>query len=313
MNDELNLNDSSQVELDSKRFKFMTNILKGPSQQTRYMKSLEKITMDAQVSFHRLFISTFIIAVAFMLYVSKAALAGPKTLYVIVWATFVLIGVFILLVNFLLSARNRSMLSTSIILLMTPILESIRRKAKRTGDLKSIGIKNFKDGVITFTNGDVGVIYKIDGQLSLSTLPSVADAVADERARYLISRTATSQEQMLVSVKEVDTRSQIRNLKRYFDHQSGDNLRDAWTQYMADLTGEYIHKYINYEFTIAEHVIVRDIDIESLKKSVQKFEDAARAGVYAKIERITSRKELVYAVGSLAMLSKGGLIKHAKD
>lgn len=303
----------TQYEPESRRFKFMTNILKGPSQQTRYMKSLEKITMDAQVSYHRMFISIFIFAICFLMYMGKGIFAGQKTVYVIVWATLIFIGIFVILVNFLLSARSKSMLNAAITLLATPIIESIRRKAKRTGDLKSVGIKNFKDGIIHFTNGDVGVFYEIDGPLSLSALPAVADAVANERARYLVSRTATSQEQMIVSIKEIDTRSQIRNLRSYYDYKSGDDLRDAWTQYMADLTGEYIHKYINYEFTITEYVLLRDANLDSLRKSVQKFEDGARSGVYAKIRRIETRKEFIYAVGSLMMLSKGGLIKYAKD
>lgn len=312
MNEELNTQ-QNQYEPESRRFKFMANILQGPSQQTRYMKSLEKITMDAQVSYQRMFVAIFVIAVAFLLYVSKALMAGPKTMYVIVWATLMFMGLMIFLVNYLLSARGKSMLVASFVLLATPFFESIRRKSKRKGDLKSIGIKRFKNGLIEFTNGRVGVIYEIDGPLSLSTLPAVADAVASERSRYLIARTPTSQEQMIVSIKEIDTRSQVRNLRKYYDYESGDAVRDAWTKYMADLTGEYIKKYINYEFTVSEHVIVHDVDMESLRKSVQKFEDAARAGVYAKIKRIMTRKDFVYALGSLAMLSKGGLIKHAKE
>lgn len=310
MNEEIT--QQSQVEQTSKQFKFMTNILKGPTQQTRYMKSLEKITMDAQVSYHRMFIAIFVFAISFIIYLSKALMAGPKTLYVIVWATLIFIGISIILVNYLLSARTRSMLMASIVLITTPIIEHIRRKSKRVGDLKSIGIKSFDGGVIKFTNNDVGVIYEIDGPLSLSTLPAVADAVATARAQYLVARTPTSQEQMVVSIKEIDTRSQIRNLKRYFDQESGDKIRDAWTKYMSDLTGEYIHKYVNNEFTINEYVILRDIDMQSLQKSVIKFEDAARAGVYAKVKRIMTRKELIYAIGSLAMLSKKGLVKYAK-
>ena len=152
-----------------KRFKFMTNITKGAMHQTKYMKSLEKVTMDAQVSYNRLFISMCVVFGLVILYFNFA-FSGAKTAYVFLPSTLVLIGSLIIVVNYLVSSRTKSMMATALQLVMHPFLEKARRATKKQGDLKSLGIKTFNKGVIRFDEGDYGVIYKINGVLSLSAL-----------------------------------------------------------------------------------------------------------------------------------------------
>ena len=52
-----NVQTNSDNGLTSKRFKFMTNILRESKHRTKYIKSLEKFTIDAMVSFIRIFMS----------------------------------------------------------------------------------------------------------------------------------------------------------------------------------------------------------------------------------------------------------------
>ena len=92
------------------RFKMMSNIVQGAMHQTRYMKSLEKITMDAQVSYNRMFIAVGVIAFAVIFYF-QLTFASGKTGYVFIPATLILLGVAILMINFLISSRTKSMLT----------------------------------------------------------------------------------------------------------------------------------------------------------------------------------------------------------
>ena len=85
-----------------KKFKMMSNIVQGAMHQTRYMKSLEKITMDAQVAYNRMFIAMGIAALSTILYF-QLTFSGGKMGYVFIPATLTLIGIFIRVINFFMS------------------------------------------------------------------------------------------------------------------------------------------------------------------------------------------------------------------
>lgn len=300
-------NSSAQL----KRFKIMTNIIRGAMHQTRYMKSLEKITIDAQVSYNRLFIAMGCITISLFLYF-QLAFDGGKTGYVILPATLTLIAVLILLVNFLISSRTKSMLFSALRLAYHPFLERARRKTKRLGDLKTLGIKDFNKGVIHYTNGDFGLIYKIDGTLSLSALPSTANLVADAKSSYLVGRPASTQELMLVSVIENDTINQQLNLARYVQQANSGSMGDLWIKAMAIKTQEIIETRLNGEYTVIEYLILRDSSIDSLKKAAQNLDRSVSLGLYAKADRLMNRKDVVEALAPIAMLSKKGKSKYGK-
>lgn len=289
-----------------KRFKMMTNIVQGAMHQTRYMKSLEKITMDAQVSYNRMFIAVGVIAFAVIIYFQLTFGKG-KTGYVFVPATLILLGIGILMVNFLISSRTKSMLTSAGKLAFHPFIEKTRQKTKNVGDLKTLGIKKFDRGVFEFTNGDYGLIYKIDGTLSLSALPSTANMVADAKASYLIGRPASCQEMMIVSVIENDVYHQQKNLQSYIDRANTNSLSDLWIRAMAKKTQEYIATQISGEYTVIEHIILRDESLASLKKSAMNLEQSIAIGLYAKIERLTNKNDVVKALAPIAMLSKRGV------
>ena len=294
-----------------KTFKMMANIVQGAMHQTRYMKSLEKITMDAQVAYNRMFIAMGIAAFATILYF-QLTFSGGKLGYVFIPATLTLIGVFILVVNFLVSSHTKSMLTSAGKLAFHPFIESARRRTKATGDLKSLGIKEFNKGAFRFPNGDYGLIYKIDGTLSLSALPSTANAVAGAKASYLVGRPASCQESLIVSVIENTTKEQQRNLQSYIDKANSGSMGDLWIRAMAMKTQELIKARIDGEYTVVEHIILRDESISSLKKSAKNLEQSTVAGLYAKVDRLTSKADVAKALGPLAMLSKKGYNKYGK-
>lgn len=305
---------TEQVEQKrSKEFKFMTNVTKGAVHQTRYMKSLEKVTMDAQVSYMRMYIAMGIGGLFIFIFGVGALNNTQKLPYIFIPAVLILVSVFIIIVNYLISSRTKSMLVTALKLGAHPYLEGVRRKAKGLGDIKSVGIQGFKKGVITFTNGDKGVLYKIDGNLSLSTLPGVADAVANAKAQYLIARTPTSQEQMIVSISATNVQTQMAKLREYFTTETGHEMRDLWAKAMSLQIQNHITEYISDEFTVVESLIVRDKDIPTLKKSIANFEQSARSGLYANYRRIMEPSEFAELLGPLTMLSKKGRLAFGQE
>lgn len=294
-----------------KKFKMMSNIVQGAMHQTRYMKSLEKITMDAQVAYNRMFIAMGIAALSTILYF-QLTFSGGKMGYVFIPATLTLIGIFILVINFLVSSRTKSMLTSAGKLAFHPFIESTRRRTKTAGDLKSLGIKSFDKGVLKFQNGDYGLIYKIDGALSLSALPSTANMVSDAKASYLVARPASCQESMIVSVVENTTKDQQQNLQSYIDRANSGSMGDLWIQAMAKKTQELIKSRIDGEYTVIEHVILRDEDIKSLRKSADNLERSVTIGLYARVDRLTDKDEVVKVLAPLALLSKKGMKQYGK-
>lgn len=301
------------IKSQLKKFKFMTNIVKGAMHQTRYMKSLEKVTMDAQVSYNRLFMSLgagFVCVIAYFMFTFN----GAKTAYVFIPATLMLVAAFITLVNYLISSRTKSMLVTAAQLAIHPFIENTRRKSKKLGDLKSLGIEKFDKGVIKFTEGDYGVIYRINGVLSLSALPSTANAVADAKLSYLVGRPASAQESMIVSVIDNNTDKQQINLSNYYKNANSGSYGDLWIRAMAKKTQDIINTRMAGEYKVVEHLIIRDDTIMSLKKAITNFENAVNGnGLYASYDRLMSRQDVVKALAPIGLLSKKGQIIHGKD
>ena len=295
-----------------RNFKFMANIVQGAMHQTRYMKALEKITLDAQVAYTRLFMALGAGGIITLIYVNMI-FSGSKFKFIALPATLMYIAFLIIIVNFLISSRIKSMVISAGKLAFFPFIERSRRKLKKLGDLKTFGIESFSGGVIHFTNGDYGVIYKIDGVLGLSALPTTANAVADAKAGYLVGRPASSQEYMIISVVENDTRSQQINLGNFYKNVNPNDLGGLWIRAMAVKTQDIIRTRIDGEYTVIEHVILRDTSLESLKKTVLNFENAViGSGLYAGYDRLKDINEVIIALSPLAMLSKKGQVKNGR-
>ena len=128
-----------------------------------------------------------------------------------------------------------------------------------------------------------------------------------------MGRPASSQEYMIISVVENDTKSQQINLGNFYKNANPNDLGGLWIRAMTVKTQDIIKTRIDGEYTVIEHVILRDTSLESLKKTVLNFENAViGSGLYAGYDRLKDINEVIVALSPLAMLSKKGQVKNGR-
>ena len=293
------------------RYKFMVNIILQAKHRTKYMKSLEKITPDPSVPFDRLLISIGLIITVLIVYTGIIFSTNTiRTKYVGIPATLIVISLVVCLLQFLISSRDKPMIVSSSLLILTSVAEKFRRKGGRRSDVKSIGIKSVDRGVIKFTNGDVGLMYLVDGYLSPSVLPAVADQVAEARQQYFIARSPSSLEMMITSVKEVDVHQQVDTYTDLMNRATGDQQTKMWKRYMLDIQRRYVGSALaNSEYAIAQTYIIRETNMQRLHRAKVLFEQSCMNGLMSSFIQLTRRSQIVEYLGPLALLSKKGM-KH---
>lgn len=306
----------------TKRYGFMTNILRESKNRTKYIQPLEKVTMDAMVSYTRIFISMGIftfITVLFSWYLFNNSARLP---YVIAPVIIMYIGSFILLVNYLISSREKSMLSSTFVLITSNINEKIRKMGGIGSELRSIGIETIdddNDALIYYSDGRVGRAILVEGELSRSVLPAVADAVAGARKSYLIARSNTLEEKMFTSIREVNVESQLDHLKECYrnindNEKDPDSLTNLWRKYMIDIIYDDINdKLVTNEYSITQVLFLQEYDVDTLLKSENVLRQHALNGLYSNFKPITKREELVYHLSPIALISSKGARKNAKE
>lgn len=285
------------------------NILAESKHRTMEIEPLKKITMDGMISTQRLLFGTFIYLGLMIILIVYLLGDGARVKYV--WLPLLTLGISItvIMANYLISSRDKSMLSSVAILLSDRIFENMRRKSKRKGDLKSIGIEKFDDktGLVVFRDGRIGKVYEVEGTLSRSTLPVVANQTAIVKAQYLIARSATSYEKLILSIKQVNLREQLAKLEEYNQQANTGSMSDEWRRYMIQLMYNYIKNDLDgQETTVTQVLILSDFDKQSFENTEFEFMSAVDQGMYSRARAIINRKELVEKLAPIAMLSKGG-------
>lgn len=293
------------------RYKFMVNIILQAKHRTKYMKSLEKITPDPSVPFDRLLISIGLIITVLIVYTGIIFSTNTiRTKYVGIPATLIVISLVVCLLQFLISSRDKPMIVSSSLLILTSVAEKFRRKGGRRSDVKSVGIKSVDHGILTFTNGDVGLMYLVDGYLSPSVLPAVADQVAEARQQYFIARSPSSLEMMITSVKEVDVHQQVDTYTDLMNQATGDQQTKMWKRYMLDIQRRYVGSALaNSEYAIVQTYIIRETNMQRLHRAKVLFEQSCMNGLMSSFIQLTRRSQIVEYLGPLALLSKKGM-KH---
>lgn len=162
--------------------------------------------------------------------------------------------------------------------------------------LDSFGIEKVDDDcVLAFDDGDVGVAYAVRGQLSSSTLPAIADYINKERTRYIVTREPTSQEIRLTSIEPNDLGTQRDYLEQLAEGKAAEGTpAGEWASMFAGLQLSYMDNLVKAgnQLTTQQTLILRDVDRQTLNKSVRYFETAAMSGMYDRVSPIDDPEEL---------------------
>lgn len=287
----------------------MTNIIAESRHRTRFVKMIKKFTIDAQVSYQRIVYSlgflTLLIAVTAFLLRSNS----QKLTYVGIPIFLTALCFLVIIIMYVLSSRNKSLLSSVYDMVRDQLRERARRAASPRKTLRSVGVSGVTDGVIEFDNGDYGLMFDVEGQISFSVLPAVAKGTAAERHRYLIARPNTTQEMLITSVRKADVRSKLDALRSiYFEAKEGKHDYDPWREHMVSVLYNYIDTEMGQKETQTfQSLIIRDVGLEALKKARQIFESSCANGMYSSVTPVTSESEIARRMRAMTMLSNKGL------
>lgn len=293
------------------KFKFMTNILSSSISRVIKVKQLESICADGEIPFTRLLITIFSTVIAALIIFIYSIKNPYKFSFLWLGMIFLMIAILIFAYQSLASIRgNKSLISAVISMEKHRIEEYLRRKFKEDNlALKNLGIDSMKEGILKFTDNYVGVAYLVSGQLNNSVLPSVVTKLLSARESYLVSRKPTSNEILITSVQPVDIKPQLDSLEELYIKNNEDTLDDMWNRYMIDQMANHIKlNFENKDTSIKQILIIKDIDIKTLKQSQEIFERAvSNEGLYANAMWLSDKKSLTKYLQSVVLLSEKGV------
>lgn len=295
----------------SRRFKLtMANIFEGARHHTTYVRALEKITVDPNITFERLGAGIGLGVTLIVIALLVMTKSPGSFIYVRVWFIPILITLVILLALYVLPSRGKSLITSVAELFAFQFREKARRKASENATISSVGIKSCSDdGVITFRDGTVGRLYNVEGQTSRSILPAVADRQVQVRHQYLIQRAASTQERLITSIRPVDVRSKKTRLRElYMDAKKSDAPeREGIMSYTAMIHAIITDTMEKDETQLFQALLIRDENELQLDKAIRIFEDSCETGLYARAEAITNKAEIARCLAPMTMLSRPAL------
>lgn len=299
---------------DLYKYKFMVNIKRSSDSRQYPVKWITKLgALDNMLPARQMIFGTIASGVVLFIYVIMLLQDFLRLTYIIVPWTLVFIGAEILVLNYVIPSKDKPMLMTVIEHLAFLRFEKFRWKKRSTTSIKSIGIKGVKNGIIKFDNGSYGCMYRINGQFSFSVLPHVAKATILAKSQYLVGRSDTSQETIITSLRTIDMETQVKALNKCKKNANKGDYNDAFKVYMANILSDYIKDNISkQEYMIEQNIIVRDVDLPTLKKTLVNFENAVNSGLYSYAIKLRTN-EIVSILEPLTMISKKGVKKFVEE
>lgn len=294
-----------------KTYKFTTNILAKSRHRTRDVRQLKNITPDTQVSYSRIFISIGLVVLLITVIGGAFTSMGARAPYMALPVLLIGLMGIVLIILFILPSRQKSLLSSVLDLFIFWIGERSRRGLTPNAAFQNVGIDEVKNGVIYFSNGDTGLMYDVEGQISFSVLPVVANGTADQRRQYLIARADTTKEMLLTSVRRTDVRSKLDNLKSiYKKAQTNPEPWKEWVQDYATTCYNYIESNMGaHETQIFQVLILRETTVTNLDRARETFENACYNGMFAHAQAVVEDGEIAQRLRAMTMLSDKGFEK----
>lgn len=297
---------SEVASSNGKTYKFQTNLHATALDRTRYMSFLKRLTSNPEVSNRRLIIGMAIFGLLTAGLIVTLFQLGSLLKYIFpgVFGLY-FVGV-VLVLLYLIPSRGESMLMTVLNLNISRIYDRIRLRTSANGEIRTLGIYGVsRDGMMKFeTTDEYGYIYEVEGQFSPSTLPAVADRINGVRYNHLLGRSATSSEQLILSISRVDLTEQLEYFRSI--HHANDDSKNPdhlIRRYLAKM--DYDHTKNNVHLKnpdIRQLIIVKDMDKNELRKSAQQFENSVGQGMLAYAERIDSRRGVLKALSGIGLV-----------
>lgn len=162
------------------------------------------------------------------------------------------------------------------------ILTGVIKPDRRT---KIHDVRN--DGVILYTNGDFGKLYRVDGRTSATAYPSEILEQQDITRKYHKGRTAMTPEFHITSSQRQNTEKQLRNLETL-----ANATQDKAKYDLINLEYAYLSTKVNGVKQVFEnHIILRARSDQKLRELIQRFESfGENQGMYYAIEPYDKHK-----------------------
>ena len=312
----------SQDSIESNSYNFMTNILADKNQRTKRLSFLGKFSSTPYAPFIRILVSIGLAFFTTIICMWYAFHKGTMVPYIAGQMFGIWISLMLIIFMYLLPSRNRSMLYSTVVYLGFKLQERFRRNSKAKADLDSFGIKEFysdEDGLMLLgENEDPAYAYWVEGYLSKSIIPAVADEAASSRRSYNRIRSASTHLKMITSIKEADVTKQLKSLrdrwKEVDQNDRLDNVEKDWLKFQLDSNYYVIGQMSKDEYAASQMIFIIEEDgtKEDLDYAAQQWEMHAD-GSYARYSRVTSRKEITRELKRLTSLSKKGEQKYGKE
>lgn len=271
--------------------KFMANLLRKPMDHTRYMSFLKYVTPDPQIPNRRIIFGivgmTLVIVVTIL---TTLSLSG-SLLYIFPGILALFLGGTIFVILYMVPMRSESILGVLSSLFFVRIAERFRMKNTTNAALTSMGIKKLsKEGLMLLDSGYYARFYRIEGQLSNSTLPSVVSHVNNLRRHHLIGRTTFSQEKTVTMISRIDLSELLEYYREIYQKNSQGNvtLEMEVRRELAQIHYKYVNDQIHLKKTdVRQYMMIIDIDRMALDKTVASFESSVNSGMLASARRLS--------------------------
>ena len=293
--------------------KFMSNIFTESKNVGRRMTSLDFI--DENIVVPQIRILYVVVGVVAFIFADTMVLlqAGAITGYI--WVPLLILDVIALGIGLLmlLSINGKSYFGMLIDFLKFQVAERQRRKSKN-------GVKTFHiedvdpdTGMIMFDDDRVGYMYRVEGFINKTMLPSTVVMTRQAQYEYLIDRERTTKQKMITHVERANPEEQLeyleelkQNHEKEIETTGDDEMFHRWCSFMISNSHgvgikDYVDKRItNKELVIRQYLMLLETDDISLEKAQDRLYNATISGMYSKITPMT-KTEIESSVGELLL------------
>lgn len=279
------MEENKQIDL-SHNYGFRANLHQKSTEIPIRNKWLEKINPNNTTTPKRLVTLMFVVFICVVAYVITLSTNMTRMKYIFLPLTLILAGILGLLLLYSFVDRSNGSLLRIAFQLYKHQYHRYKLWQGKERKLREIGISNIrKEGLITFSNGDVGRLLSPDGSTSKTAFPTEILRQEVIATNYQRGRKRTAEIKFTDSQLQ-DATEQINNLSKLIDRTKDERVNEIlkWQKFNVE-------KYINgRKNTIVQHLLLRDETEEALEESVERLIKFTNDGLYYDIQ-VLGREE----------------------